>query len=231
MRQLKSIVPIIIVLVVVLASSVGFGFVSGSNPQNEQALLAALNILAGETAAASPSTPRETALLDDREESTSDSLASRNLPASDSEIDTPSERTGYFFLYNGVRVQLGRPILDIAKELGQERDFYSYASCAFDGEEKVYVYEGFEITSYMRDANDIDRLYSIIFLDDRVATVEGVRIGQGYEEMIAAYGTECEEFPGSYIYIQEGTAISFSLQDGIIVSITYFVEDIREYGV
>jgi hypothetical protein len=231
MRQLKSVVPVIIVLVVVLAGSVGFGMAGGSDPQNEQALLAALNIMASENTAVSSTTPGEALAVEIAEKPRNGKVASADLIDSENGLAAASEPEGYYFVYNQANVRLGYPMAEIVEGLGQEIDFYSYPSCFFDGDEKVYIYDGFEIASYMRDLSDIDRLYSITFLDDRVATVEGLHIGQSYEEMVGAYGREYEEIPGCYIYMQEGTALSFSVQDEIIISITYFVEDIREYEV
>ncbi|MDR0220263.1 MAG: hypothetical protein LBI54_02530 [Lachnospiraceae bacterium] len=196
---MKSIIPIILLLFLAFAGSVSLGVFAGGNPQNEQALLTALDILTGKTG-----------------------------PASPAEADV--EAAGYYFVYNETRVELGQPAADIVAKLGPAKDFYVYPSCAFEGDEKTYVYNGFELVTYMRDANDTDRVYSLIFWDDSVATVEGLCIGDSYEEMVAAYGTEYEEIPSCYIYVQDGVALSFSTQDDIITSITYFIEDTREYG-
>jgi hypothetical protein len=243
MKQLKNIAPAIIVLLLVLVSSVVFGLVNGNNQQNEQALLAALNIFASETAAPADATTREASRTNTQVANTQnenlppDDLGHRvtnNDVLTDSEVsksNAQSDLPDFYFLYNGVTFELGQSVSDIVEQLEQAKDFYSSASCAFEGDEKIYVYEGFEITTYMRDANDIDRLYSVTFLDDSVATREGVRIGQSYEEMIAAYGADFEEVPGRYLYISKGIVLSFSFEDEIISSIMYFVEDIFEYEV
>jgi hypothetical protein len=230
-KRLGGMAPIIIVLFIIFTASAGFGIYAGSNPQNEKAVLAVLDILTSETtetiAAVSPVTVVTTGLAGNA----ADGVVPAETETGETKNDTLQTSEGYYFVYNDVNIELGRPVAGIVDELGQARDFYSYPSCAFAGDEKTYVYDGFEITTYMRYVGDTDRIYSLVFWDDSVATIEGLRIGDSYEEMVAAYGTEYEEIPGCYVYVREGIALSFSLQDKVIVSITYFVEDIRKYGV
>jgi hypothetical protein len=227
--------PIIIILFAIFTASAGLGIYAGSNPQNEKAVLAVLDILTSETtetiAAVSPATVVTTGLAGNDADGVVPIEAETETGEGETKNDTPQTSKGYYFVYNDVNIELGLPVAGIVDELGPARDFYSYPSCAFEGDEKTYVYDGFEITTYMRYVGDTDRIYALVFWDDSVATVEGLRIGDSYEEMVAAYGTEYEEIPGCYVYVREGIALSFSLQDNVIVSITYFVEDTRKYGV
>ena len=142
-------------------------------------------------------------------------------------IEDAAKPDGFTFLHNGIHFILGEPIENVLSRLGPEIDFYVYASCYFDGDSKMYVYNGFELSTYLIYGYDVDLLYSITFEDDSITTKEGVHIGSGFEQMVAAYGTDYEEIPGMYLYFKEGTVLSFSVEDGIITVITYYVEDIH----
>jgi len=139
-----------------------------------------------------------------------------------------AKQDGFIFMYKNADVVLGAFISDVLNDLGPERDYYEYPSCAFEGDARIFVYDGFEVATYLLRPNDYDRLYSITFFDDGVATAEGVRIGQGYGDMTAAYGMDYEEIPGSFLYEKGGTILSFTVENGEIAVITYYVADI--YG-
>ena len=155
-------------------------------------------------------------------------IGSAAEPPADNEIpyiDT-ARPDGFVFVHNGADVVLGAFISDVLNALGPERDYYEYPSCAFEGDARIFVYDGFEIATYQLHTKDYDRLYSVTFFDDGAATAEGVRIGQSYADMAAAYGADCEEIPGSYLYEKNGTILSFSVENGVITVITYFIAHI-----
>lgn len=76
---------------------------------------------------------------------------------------------------------LAAPVLDA---LGGAKQYTEAASCAFDGVEKTYYYGSFYLTTY--PAEDGDRIFSLWFADDTVATEEGVRIGSTLREVQTA---------------------------------------------
>jgi len=141
-----------------------------------------------------------------------------------------SKPDGFIFTYNGTPVVLGGLIAPLLTELGPERDYYEYASCAFDGDAKLYAYDGFELSTYAPGPGEADRVYSVTFTDDNAVTAEGVRIGMGYAGMTAAYGTDYEEIPGSYIYERSGTILAFTVENKVITAVTYYVRDIYDNG-
>jgi hypothetical protein len=137
-------------------------------------------------------------------------------------------RDGYYFDYYGTPVYLGDLMANVLTSLGAENEFYEAPSCAYDGMAKMYVYGGFELATYIRDANDADRLYSITLFDDSVTTAEGAYIGQSFEDVTALYGDGYEEIPGAYLYGKDGAVLSFTVEDGEVTVIQYYVQDI--YG-
>ena len=142
------------------------------------------------------------------------------------ETSGPAKYGGYFFSRGGVEIILGEIAADVIDRLGPEIDFYEYASCAFDGDSKMYVYGGFEISTYVKSGEDFDRIYSVTLNDDSVETSEGLYIGNTYGVMTDAYGNDYEEIPGVYLYRKDGTILSFTVDEKIITSITYYIEDI-----
>jgi hypothetical protein len=151
-----------------------------------------------------------------------------NAPPDTVEAEADAIKTGYYFDYNGTPVYLGDLMTNVLGALGPELEFYEAPSCAYDGMAKMYVYAGFELATYIVNENDDDRLYSITFFDDSVATAEGAYIGQSYDDMIALYGDGYEEIPGAYLYTKDGAVLSFTMEDQVITVIQYYVQDI--YG-
>jgi hypothetical protein len=141
-------------------------------------------------------------------------------------VDTVKD--GYYFDYNGTPVYLGDLMSNVLEALGTENEFYEAPSCAYDGMAKMYVYGGFELATYIRDASDADRLYSITFFDDSVMTAEGAYIGQSFDDVAALYGDGYEEIPGAYLYSKDGAVLSFTVEDGEVTVSQYYVQDI--YG-
>ena len=142
--------------------------------------------------------------------------------------DNGEER--FVFIYNNTVIYLGEYIEHILTELEPATEYYEYDSCSFEGIAKIYSYSGFEISTYLKNKTDRDRVYSVNFYDDSVSTVEGIRIGQTYNDMIKSYGTGYKMIPeiGLYMYIKNGTVLSFKIEDNIIAAISYEIEDIYE---
>jgi hypothetical protein len=207
------------------------------------ALIAMLVIFAL-TAAGCAQTVATAAQPDDGAEAELKAAAEEAKPAADGVNDTTDEtnaasdeselapadtiKDGYYFDYNGTPVYLGDLMTNVLTSLGAENEFYEAPSCAYDGMAKMYVYGGFELATYVRDANDADRLYSLTFFDDSVTTAEGAYIGQSFDDVTALYGGGYEEIPGAYLYSKDGAVLSFTVEDGEVTVIQYYVQDI--YG-
>ena len=138
------------------------------------------------------------------------------------------KKDGFIFEYSGTTIYMGENTGRVLGELGKEIDFYEVQSCSFDGMAKTYYYGGFEISTYMRNKNDYDRVYSVTLYDDSVTTAEDIYIGQTTDDITAVYGADYEEIPGQRRYFKGGTILSFSLEDNIIISITYSIADMYE---
>lgn len=134
-----------------------------------------------------------------------------------------NDPAGYFFEAEGtegkVRIVTDVEVTDTLKALGEPLSYFEAASCAFEGLDKMYTYDHFEIDTYPKGEKDY--ISSIILLDDMIATPEGVYIGMTQSDMETAYGTEYEMAAGACVYTKGNVHLSFIIKDEEIVSITY----------
>ncbi|MCR4588708.1 MAG: hypothetical protein K5682_09905 [Lachnospiraceae bacterium] len=109
-----------------------------------------------------------------------------------------------------------RPVLEA---LGEPSSYFEAASCAFQGLDKIYTYDHFEVDTY--PSGDQDLVSSVVLLDDLVTTSEGLYIGQTKADMEALYGTEYEDKGGSCVYTLDGMHLEIVLDGDTISSIAY----------
>lgn len=127
---------------------------------------------------------------------------------------------GYLFTYNNVQFGVDMTIESVLTKLGEPKDKYTSASCAFGGNDTIYYYPSIQIST--NDEYGYDRIYSIYLEDDLVSTEKGICVGNTSEQVKAAYGE-----PGAnsadtvLIYEKDGMALSFNLENGVVTSIRY----------
>lgn len=126
---------------------------------------------------------------------------------------------GFYFDADGIDITTDINAADILKILGEPQSYFEAASCAFEGLDKYYTYEHYEIDTYP-DGDD-DYIASIVILDDLITTKEGLAIGQTREDALSIYGNDYEENGSAIIYTINGTHLSIVFDGNIIRSITY----------
>lgn len=162
-------------------------------------------------------------VIDKTNSEVTENISDESSSSSDTDNSTETVLGGYIFEADGISgtVQL-TPDMDMSIVLDKLDDSVSYyeaASCAFQGLDKIYTYNHFEVDTY--PDGDIDRISSIILLDDMITTPEGVYIGMTQADMEAAYGSDYEIETGSYVYTKDGCHLSFVISDDSIISIEY----------
>ena len=135
----------------------------------------------------------------------------------DASQEAESSEDVYVFDDNGKKLTLGAEYSSL--DLGEPNDYYEVQSCAFDGMDKIYTYDHYEIRTY--PDGETDKVASIYFLDEQVQTQEGVKIGDSFETMVEKYGENYENLDAKYIYTKEKTQINFIITDNAITSIEY----------
>ncbi|MCM1025280.1 MAG: hypothetical protein NC432_02525 [Roseburia sp.] len=136
--------------------------------------------------------------------------------------ETPAENKkdeggAFAFVYEGVSLVPGE-IFD-ASLLGEAGAVSEVPSCAFDGNDRVYTYEQFELTAYID--GEQERIYSIYFIDPNLPTTEGLCIGDPLETMKSLYGEGFEMVGDAYDYTRGDTVLSVVPQGDTVFGIEY----------
>ena len=132
-------------------------------------------------------------------------------------------REDYYFRGGGVDIVPGVRAEDVLGYLGEHRSMQSNPSCAFDGEERIYTYSGFDVyTEYENGKEIIDR---VVITSDAVVTERGVRIGDSLDDVVRAYGRDYEKTGENIEYDGERCDLQFFFRDGVVVSIRYLADD------
>ncbi len=114
----------------------------------------------------------------------------------------------------------------VREALGEEDDLFVSASCAYQGDDYIYYYDGIELTT-----NEIDGVFyitGIVLADDMVETPQGLTIGMDIAEALARMDEiedeelTFEENRGVYSF-QHGPALLMiqADEDGEITAIQY----------
>ncbi len=130
-----------------------------------------------------------------------------------------AKEDAFTFQYKDLTINLGDE-LDKDK-LGEELNYSETQSCAFEGLDKTYTYEHFEITT--NPYKDGDKIGSIYFLDDEVTTIEGLKKGDSLAMMEEIYGKDYALENSVYTYTKGKTELQFLVQDDTIISIEYLL--------
>ena len=126
---------------------------------------------------------------------------------------------GWIFQAGDVTLAPDMDMTTVAEQLGEPKNYFEAASCAFEGLDKIYTYASFEIETYPQDTADC--IKSIVLKDDTVSTVEGVSIGDSEDKVRETYGTPAEESTGKLVYQKEQTNLVFVISSGVVTSIEY----------
>lgn len=136
--------------------------------------------------------------------------------------DSPdSQEENFPFTYNGTIITLGAEAAPSIDALGEPKSYTEEPSCAFDGLDKTYYYGSFYLSTYPLDGTDY--VYSIWFVDDSVATEDGIRIGNTQSEAEAVYGVDCFNGGNTYTQTKGNSKLTIILTDGSVSSIQYEV--------
>ncbi|MBQ7429332.1 MAG: hypothetical protein IJV29_06655 [Butyrivibrio sp.] len=142
---------------------------------------------------------------------------------SETETEDSASQNAYYYTAEGPSGSMDvTPDMDMSQvldTLGKEVTYFEAASCAFEGLDKVYTYDHFEIDTYPE--GNVDKISTIILLDDLTTTKEGVYVGQSKADMESAYGTDYENNGNSYIYTKGDMRLEFVLEGETIISISY----------
>ena len=121
----------------------------------------------------------------------------------------------FAFNFNGRSIELGE--LFFADDYG-EFGYYEMPSCGYEGLDKIYSYENFEVSTRPDGVKDYV-LYIDLFED--AVTARGIKIGDSQESLAQEYG-ECTASYANYLTYRIGSKeIAFAVDGGVISEIEY----------
>ena len=168
-----------------------------------------------ETAATETETNTETAAAGtDPAETTAPAAETETAPPETAaETAAPPAASGYDFVYNGTVIAMG------TAALGEPESTFEQDSCAYQGKDIVYSYPGFELSTYPLDGTET--IASVYFLDDTVATAEGIRIGSSDADVTAAYAGRYEVEFDVYRMADDKTELIIYVTDHAVDAVEY----------
>lgn len=120
---------------------------------------------------------------------------------------------------NGTVIAIDAEAEPVLSALGQEISYEESPSCAFEGMDKLYVYNGFRVTTYSQSGTDY--IYSVELMDDSLSTPEGLSIGAGAARVTELYGTPDQQNDTAMQFTSENTTLQIILRDGFVTNIQY----------
>ena len=155
---------------------------------------------------------------------TSAVLADAPIETTAETVDVPAENIAFDYVLNGQTIVCGDEAAAVLEQLGAPDTTFEAPSCAFTGVSYFYTYGGVQVVTYP-DENDqsLNRFYEVDLLDSSAATVEGIKVGDTYEQMLAAYGKPASETTAYAMYQTDGKAVRFFLEGNTIKEIVYTV--------
>lgn len=108
----------------------------------------------------------------------------------------------------------------VFKTLEKPDTCFEQESCVYQGTDRTYTYEGFELGTYTKSGAS-EKVKRVVILDDSVTTPEGLMIGSGFEDMTNAYGTGYEKEDDTYCYTAGNTYLKVETEHGKVSSIVY----------
>jgi hypothetical protein len=136
-----------------------------------------------------------------------------------SATDETGAKEGFSFEYNKTAIPMNVDAAPIVKSLGEPMDYFEAASCAFQGLDKQYYYNGFELGTYPKGNQDF--VSYINFQDDTVSTDQGIALGSTLDELLASYGKDYTQEGTSYVYKKGETKLTFIVEEDTVTQITY----------
>lgn len=125
----------------------------------------------------------------------------------------------FYFNFMGHTLHLNQDMEDVFVFLGEPLGMRQTPSCAFDGYDKIFGFGAINVHTYPQGDQDFVQVISI--RDDSVTTVNGIRLGDSLDDVIAAYGNDFTQDFNMYIFTKNDTTLSFFIEGDMVVEITY----------
>lgn len=126
----------------------------------------------------------------------------------------------YVFEYNLFEINIGNKWEDIEPKLGEYKECFVAESCAYQGTDRYYYYDGFEV---MTSEIDGEELLTDIFIEGAdIKAVNGVYVGMSLSEMANAMGAADNSKGDAFIYYGDNVNVQINTKDDKVASIEYY---------
>jgi len=126
---------------------------------------------------------------------------------------------GLALVYRGTLIEMDQRMDHLLQQLGEPLGIFEAPSCAFDGIDRIFGFPGIEIRTY--PDGDLDRVHTINIMDDSVTTMRGIRLGNSWADVVAAYGSGYEQDITMFTFTIDRTTLSFFLEGDMVIGIIY----------
>ncbi len=128
----------------------------------------------------------------------------------------------YKFSARGVELSVGEDADEVISMLPEANYFSCAHSCTGEGDDEIYIYNGFRITVYRE--GDSSEICSIELTNDSISTEEGIFIGDSEARLLEIYG-EGRPFSGGVEYFADNCILRFFVRGGKVTAIKYLKID------
>ena len=127
---------------------------------------------------------------------------------------------GYQYKNNGVSVAMHDSAEKFIKKAGKPIKTKVKKSCAYEGKDRTYTYKNFILYTYSNSNNGPEFVNGVTFLNNKAKTMEGIKIGSTYKQMVKAYGKTKDNF-GIYTYEKGKSRLQIEIEDDEVKNIRY----------
>jgi hypothetical protein len=124
-----------------------------------------------------------------------------------------------FYEAGGVKVHPYDLADSVLSALGEPLRTFESDSCAYQGKDYFYSYDGFQLT--VNEVDGAKHVTAIKVLDDTVSIPQGVKIGSTEDEMKNLMGDDYTGASGMYTFAEGTTTLQIIVKEGAVASIEY----------
>ncbi len=133
--------------------------------------------------------------------------------------ETVATESSLYYDANGVKIHTYDEAEATLASLGTPTGTFESASCAYQGMDYFYYYDGFQLT--VNDVEGVKRVTTITVTDDTVSIPQGVKIGTQEADMVEKMGNNFTQSAGLYKFVDGNTTLQIQVKDGSVASILY----------
>lgn len=122
---------------------------------------------------------------------------------------------------DGAKYYLNTDVNEVIETLGAEYEYSETKSCDYDGLDKAFLYDIAEFYTYPLETAD---MLSEVYTEYTAAeTSRGISVGATKEEILGAYGEDCEDTGYQIIYSlpgepADGGSLCFDMESGVVAA-------------